>query len=327
MALTDSSNKLHAFATQITHILPNIYYDVSLSIDSYQQYQLSLACAIGIPYVEGVGCEIWDLLMKHEDLSKTNKKNNVKPDYEKWIANLGLPNHLYVFNECGRRANVKMYLCRKGFKSKIVPPFTTIEFRNKMRWCETSEAETYRMEISSVTTRGSGTTLLIPSVADNSCTGRKSSVPAMGSLTVAGKRGSARKPDKEETVTGVRSYVFKKPKVSNVKEGNNNNVNNNDVGTSSGTSSSSSPLSNNNNASTPLSSNNFSLPTSTNNSTQLTKTTQTLLTKDVIPSLLSSTSKTISEDKVTHWNKKTVAIKSGQLMDYLLLLAQDSLGV
>ena len=73
MALHDSTNKLHAFATHLTNIPPNIYYDVSATIDSNQQYQESLACAIGIPYVEGAGCEIWELFMNHEGLARTNR--------------------------------------------------------------------------------------------------------------------------------------------------------------------------------------------------------------------------------------------------------------
>ncbi len=72
MALHDSDNELHALAVQISNVEANIY-DVSPSIGSYEQYEESLACAMGIPYKAGTGCEVWDLFMRHKDLVRTNK--------------------------------------------------------------------------------------------------------------------------------------------------------------------------------------------------------------------------------------------------------------
>ena len=348
MALQDRTNKLHAFATQITHILPNIYYDVSPSIDSNQQYQDSLACAIGIPYVEGVGCEIWDLLMNHEGLSRTNKMQKVVPDYDKWRSTLGLTT-AYVFNTIGRKGNRRTYLARGGAATSV-PIFNTIPSRNKLKWCDSSDAWPYTIDISSYTTR-EGLTLLIPDVvggqagiktpplskgSDLSDKGLKNSI--RGGVRSSSRNATASKrPKYEERISKEKQVSSQKIKLSTGPTTTTTNNNTTTTNTNSFTPQNNSfttPNTNNNNTYNTTATTNIN---NTNNITTATTTAPSSSSKNPTSTNATTSTETqtsisfeeslrFSSEATEEWDTRTYYIKTKMLISLLLCLSKDRSG-
>ncbi len=110
--------------------------------------------------------------------------------------------------------------------SSSVPVFRKLERRNTMKWCDRTEAEPYRLQISSCSTRES-LKLLIPRVVGGQY--QPKSVTPLGSTEGSrGTRTSIRSRKSKQDVAAANKKIKNSSEKLLPNNNNNNNNNNND---------------------------------------------------------------------------------------------------